>query len=347
MSSLNHRTVPRRLFPDERRPTMRLVLSAVLTAAFTLLVMGVVIFHYSVGLPWLDAIYFVVTTMTTVGYGDINLQGTSPTIKLFGTFLMFAGAASMAALFGIITDTILRSRLQEFLGKRSRPMKDHVVLCGLGNVGYRVLEQLHKLGKQVVVIEDDEDCRFFDDARKLGARVINGDIRYASSLEQADIRAAECLIAVTDQDLANLEAALNARSANEGIRIVMRLFDQNLANKVREGFDIDTAFSTSALAAPAFAMAAVDSTVVGSFYVGDDLMLNLDLTVRAGSRLDGITTQQLEKMGHMSILAHESATTGRRVLHPAEPHILGPEDKLVVSTLPEFARKIHELNKPV
>ena len=323
---------------------MRKVLITVLVVCAGLMVVGVIVFRYSVGLPWLDAIYFVITTMTTVGYGDINLQKSPAAIKLFGNFLMITGAATLAALFGIITDTILHSRLRELLGKGNINMRNHIVLCGLGNVGFRVLEHLIRLGEEVVVVEMNEECRFADDARNMGVPVVTGDIRLLSTLEKADINNARCLIAVSDKDMANLEAVLSARSVNEEIHIVMRIFDHNLANKLRSGFGIETAFSTSALAAPAFAMAAIDPSIIGSFYVGEDLMLNLEITVRDGSRLNGMTTEELEKLGEASILAYESVSIAKREIHPSGSITLNPGDKLFISTVPRFVHKIHELN---
>ena len=223
-------------------------------------------------------------------------------------------------------------------------MRDHIVLCGLGNVGYRVLEHLKRLGEEVVVVEMKEECRFADDARNMGVPVVTGDIRLLSTLKKADIKKARCLIAVSDEDMANLEAALSARSVNEEIRIVMRIFDHNLANKLRSGFGIETAFSTSALAAPAFAMAAVDPSIIGSFYVGEDLMLNLEITVRDGSRLNGMTTEELQNLGEVSILVYESVLEAKRVIHPSGSIKLNPGDKLFISTVPHFVSKIHELN---
>ncbi len=325
---------------------MRKAFVIVLAAAVTIMIAGVVVFHYSLELGWTESIYFVITTITTVGYGDINLHGAPATVKLFGNFLMFSGAASLAALFGIITDIILQTRLREYFGIRRRRMRDHIVLCGLGNVGYRVLEQLHQLGEKVLVIEKDENCRFTDSARQLASVLIIGDMRLSTTLERAHIKEARCLIAVSDEDLANLEAALNARAVNPDIRVVMRLFDQNLADKVKSGFGVQTAISTSAVAAPAFAMAAMDPSVIGSFYVGRELMLNIEITIAPKSPLEGLTIQELAKSGQASILAHESQAKGIRRLHPADPIDLEPGDKLVISTSPDYARRIHELNTP-
>ncbi|MEW6263834.1 MAG: potassium channel family protein [Thermodesulfobacteriota bacterium] len=325
---------------------MRRTMFIVLAATSAVLAAGVVVFRYTVAPTWVDSLYFVVTTMTTVGYGDYNLQNSTAAVKVFGSALMLAGATSLAAVVGLITDAVLQFRLQEFLGKRRRRMKDHIVLCGLGNVGFRVLEYLLGLEEQVTVVEKSAASDFFDSAKAMGVSIITGDIRLASTLERANIKEARCLIAVSDHDMANLEAALNARAANDKIRIVLRLFDPNLAAKIQTGFGIQTAFSTSALAAPAFAMAAVNPNVIGSFFVGSQLMLNLEIIVQAGSRLDGLTTSRIKEMGDASVLAYEGAKDGRRRFHPAQPLTLGPGDKIVLSTLPDFARRLQELNEP-
>jgi voltage-gated potassium channel len=125
-----------------KRNIVRNAMLLVLLVSGVLMVAGVVIFHYFLGLSWIDSIYFVVTTMTTVGYGDFNLQDASPAIKLFGIFLMVSGAASMAATFGILTDLLLPIQLREILGRRRRRMAKHIILCGLGHLGMRVLENL-------------------------------------------------------------------------------------------------------------------------------------------------------------------------------------------------------------
>ncbi|MEW5725242.1 MAG: NAD-binding protein [Thermodesulfobacteriota bacterium] len=322
---------------------MRRTMFIVLIVTGALLWLGVLVYHYFIGRPWSDAFLMA---MTTIGLGEYNLEYAPPTLKIFGVFLMLVGAAALAAVYGIVTDLIMKSRLQEFFGQRRRRMQDHIVLCGLGNVGFRILEHLRGLGEEVVVIERQDNIKFVEDARSLGVTVITGDIRRPAALEKAHVHQARCLIAAADEDLANLEAALNARSANPKIHIVMRMFDQSLANKVAVGFNIKTAFSTSALAAPAFAMAAVDPSVIGSFYVDGVLMLNQEIIVNPGSKLDGLTTKDLEDEGGVSILVHVSAATGRRRFHPSESLDLAPGDKLVVSTEPPFAKKMHQLNQP-
>ena len=324
---------------------MRKLFLFVLLAGLIFLVTAVVVFHLSMGLDWLNAVYFTLTIMTTIGFGDISLLETRPAIKIFGMFLMLVGTASFAALFGIVTDFLLKARIEEFLGVRRRKMKDHIILCGLGTVGYRVFQWLHKMNEQVVVLEKSSDVKFVDTLKAQKIPVVIGDPSLPETLDRVNIADARCIIAATDKDLVNIEAALNARSVNEDIRVVLRIFDQNLAAKLQDGMDIDVALSTSALAAPAFAMAAIDPSVVGSFFVGDDLMLNIQLIVGEGTPLSEMTSSELVKLGDYAILAHEGAIGKKRTLIPSSELTFAPGDRLVIATPHSAAPNLHKLNR--
>jgi hypothetical protein len=115
-------------------------------------------------------------------------------------------------------------------------MKDHVVLVGLGKLGIRVYHLLRELGQRVVVIERDERAQFLEDVRRDGAPLLLGDARREAFLADAGITRARSIVLATDNDIANLEVALDARRLNPTIRVVLRLFDPNMAEKVREGF---------------------------------------------------------------------------------------------------------------
>ncbi|HEB72903.1 MAG TPA: hypothetical protein ENI77_09815 [Nitrospirae bacterium] len=288
-----------------------------------------------------DAMWWAVITLTTVGYGDIHPITVSG--KLLGGFIAVVGIGMFALPAGILGSAFV---LEEVFGQRSVSMKNHFVLCGLGKIGIQVLKQLTLFDKDVIVVEKNKSNPLLQTAHDMGVTKVIGDIRMEETLEKAFIHDAQCLIAVSDDDLANLEAALNARKAKKDIHIVLRVLDHNLAEKIQTGFGIESSFSPSALAAPAFAMAAIDRSVIGSFYVGEDLMLNMELIIKKGAELDGMTTVDLEKVGDMSILAYEDVATGKRMLHISESIVLKAGDKLVLSTVPSLRHRIHEINRP-
>lgn len=208
-------------------------------------------------------------------------------------------------------------------------MKDHTVVCGLGEVGFRVLENLSSAGEELVVVEVDEESLFLPEAEARKVPVLVGDMRQRAVLERAGIEHAGALIACSNRDLVNLEAALHARELNPDIRVVLRIFDPALARRVEVGFGFETASSSSALAAPSFARAALDRGATGSLWIDGELMLELEIDVGRGSRLDGMGSERLRRELGLSILAHRPAD-GEQRRPPEKAFTIGAGDHLVV-----------------
>jgi voltage-gated potassium channel len=211
-------------------------------------------------------------------------------------------------------------------------------------VGYRVAEQLLQFGEEVVGIEQREEGRFVERLREMGVPVIIADARQQEALVKAGVPRARAIIPCTQDDLTNLAIALDARELKPEIRVVMRMFDAELARKVERGFGIHTAFSTSALAAPAFAAAATQADISHSFYVGDTLLNVSQMTVRAGSRLVGKTLTQLERELDLSVILHRGAEGVD--LHPTPEIVLAAEDCIVVFASLHVLNRLRQLNQP-
>ncbi|MEM6996317.1 MAG: NAD-binding protein [Myxococcota bacterium] len=308
---------------------MQRTLTIVLATALALVVLSVVVFMIALDLSLLDAVYFAVTTVTTVGYGDITLKDAPAPAKLFGIAIMVAGPAAMAAGFGILTDALLRHRLAFLKGTKRQPMKDHIVLCGVGNVGVRVLEQCVALGEPVVAVERDEDQRFLSKVRSLGVPVVVGDMRAAEVMAKADVAHAKSVIACTQDDLANLEAGLLARAEQPRIRVVLRMFNQNLARRLEDTLGVTTALSTSTIAAPAFAMAALDDGVIGSFELDGELWLTLRTVVGPGHPWLGGSVAEAATAANGTVLLVERVD-GTRLRPPDAQSMVEPGDRIVV-----------------
>jgi Trk K+ transport system NAD-binding subunit len=229
----------------------------------------------------------------------------------------------------------------EWMRAQAKTYKNHVVLIGLGKVGVRVLEQLVRLREDVVVLDRDPRNEHRAYAEKHGVPFLDGNSREVGILEDLNIAQAKSLIAATDDDLANLEVALDARMINPQIRVVMRLFDPQLAGKIRESFDIHQVFSTSAMAAPLFATSSSDRHIINSFYVGDQLFVVARLTVKADSQLAGKAIRDLGAEHVMYFLSHTRA--GKTHL-PRGDTDFQVGDEFVVQTEPETLKLLHHWN---
>ena len=270
-----------------------------------LTVTGIAIFWWfsEQDLDLIDAIYFTVTIMTTTGFGDIHLRDAPPPLQLYGVALMLSGTAALAILFALITDALISARLARVLGANiPRGLHDHVVLCGLGNIGYRIVEQLHDLGVPVVAAELQETNRYLPSVRRLGVPTLVADIRLPETLEILHVRRARSVVVVTSSDIVNLETALNVQSLAPEVRVVQRLFDPDLAARVERAFGIHISRSPSALAAPAFAAAAAGEHVLATIAVGAEVLAVARLRVEPGCRAAGRTVAELEAAAGSRVL---------------------------------------------
>jgi voltage-gated potassium channel len=206
--------------------------------------------------------------------------------------------------------------------------EDHVIICGLNRVGYRVVQEFRNIGQAVVVLAHLEDHEFGDLVRSQEVPVLNGDARQPELLEAAGVDRCLALLLVTDDDLSNLDIALTARELRPAVHIVMRVFNDALARKLESSFGIRTAFSTSATAAPTVAAAALMRGVRHALHVGNHLLSTLELRLRADGQLVGRTIERLEQTLHVSVI--ELHTPGGDGLRPQAGHCLQPDDVIVV-----------------
>lgn len=220
----------------------------------------------------------------------------------------------------------------------------HIIVCGLGHVGFRVVKQLAEFGHEVVGIERDPRSPFLERIHRLGVPVILGEANSLEVLEQAGVRRARAVVVATNNDLLNLDIAMRVREMNPDARLVLRLFDADLAERVGRALGIRTAFSASAIAAPAFATAAIHEGVTHSFFLEGELLNLSEVVVLPGGGLEGRSVQEVEEMLDLSVVFHQRG--GHRDMHPAAELRLEAGDKIVVFATLEQLKQIERLNCP-
>ncbi len=285
-------------------------LLALLVFVFVVLVAAAAIWTASTRYDVLDSAYFAVTTISTTGYGDITPLHEGAGLKLGVMALMLIGALSLALVYALITDAVVGVRLSRSLGERPRPRRHHVVVLGLGRIGQRVVEELVARRIPCVAVERNEDAPGVHAARRLRVPVVFADISAPAVLEGLHIPTARCLMAVTDDDGANLAAALGARMLAPDVRVVLRLFDHDLAARVETAFAIHVSRSVSSLAAPAFAAALSDRRALATIPVGAQALTVAELGAPVGRT---VTELELAAAGEARVLA-----LGERWAPPAE-----------------------------
>jgi Trk K+ transport system NAD-binding subunit len=252
---------------DVPRRTIRPEFLLIPAMLLVLYLAAIVVFRHSLGLSWIDSAYFTTSVVTTVGFGDFNLQDAAPLVKVFGILLMFSGIVLVAIIASLLTNFVVSGMAMqlrnEFLAAR---LRGHVVVCGLGQVGVAVARDLTRRGIPVVAV-DPEACD--DQHRELHLRcpLIASDATHSTTLVRAGIDRARALVACTSNDALNLEIGLMAqetverRRADRPLRLVLRCFDPDLARRIHAVSDDYILLSEAQIAAPLFVRRAIEHAV--------------------------------------------------------------------------------------
>src|SRR6266511_3325214 len=257
---------------------------------------------------------------------DLRLSGPEQVIQAFATL---TGVALVPVVTAAVVEAVVNARLALALGSSRGPEAGHVVVVGLGNLGTRVIQQLHDLGVPVVAIDKTESARGARLVREQGIPLIIGDASRPETLRAASVDTALALLALSTDDVVNLEAGLQGRSANGELRVVLRLFDGDFADRVQRSFGIGSSKSVSYPAAPAFAAAMLEREVTGTISVKRRVLLVAEVPVVAGSRLEGLTVAAAQRTGEVRVFALANGRTRQTTISPPPDHRLGPDDWLI------------------
>jgi voltage-gated potassium channel len=220
---------------------------------------------------------------------------------------------------------------------------DHVIVIGISRVGFRVVEELFKGGGSVVAmaLPDVDQVSLIKRLQAEGIPVVTEEPRQPEGLKDAQIQHARAVILCTDDDLTNIEIALIARELNPNIRIVMRIFNDELARNLPHSLRIEAAISSSALAAPALVAAVSTQSVIHTFTFGGQVLHMAELVVHPQGLLAGKTVYEVEEKYHLSVIMRRR-DSGTVEHHPAGNVQLHSGDHLVLlATMPD----IHLLNR--
>jgi Trk K+ transport system NAD-binding subunit len=291
------------------------ILLAAVIAGFCLLLVA----RYPVS----NAVYLTVMDMTGSALTSAKLGGPE---KVSQAVLTVDGMA----LIPLVTAIIVGARLTGKIRGEPRPRGGHIIVVGLGNVGTRVVGELHDLGYDVACIDRDPEARGVALARRLSLPMVIGEAYLEEKLQAAGLETAAALVSVTSNDMVNLETALQARAMREDLRLVLRLGDDDLAQRVQKTLGNVISRSVSYMAAPAFAAALLEHLVLRTIAVGRHVLLIADVRVEAGSDIAGRALAELERDRLARVLALQVRGAQRFHWSPHHGYLLAAGDRVIV-----------------
>ena len=181
-----------------------------------------------------DAFYMTVTTVVTVGFGEVHPL--SQRGRMFTVVLIFGGVGAAfytaTLLATIIGEGGLHRRFEQHRAARMlEKIKDHFILCGYGRIGSIIVQELHQQGVPLVIIE--RDPKRFHDARDRGWLAMEADASREEVLARAGIHRARGLIAAVGTDAENVFTVLTARVMRPDLFIIARFESDDAEPKLR------------------------------------------------------------------------------------------------------------------
>ncbi|HXX94310.1 MAG TPA: NAD-binding protein [Planctomycetota bacterium] len=303
-----------------------------------IMMVGGGLFSRSLGMPFSKACFTVFMLMLAQSTLDFPTQWYDQLLFFLLPVVGLGAVANSVVRLGYLVFTSKR-KLQEWWIMEASAYRNHVVLCGLGRVGYSIARELLAIREPVVVIERNREGVFVEAMQDAGVPVLFGEIRLKKNLELANIAAARAIICATDDDLANLDAALTAQDITPGIRVAMRMFDDMLANRVARTSKM-TVISSAQASAPAFVAAATGRSVLQSFQLDGQTIQIADQTV---DRLASRTIPAVQKEFDVTVVLHKSSGTADLSPHHDRP--LQKGDIIVVVAPQAKIQKVEAANR--
>lgn len=282
--------------------------------------------------PYVDLPYMMIALMILESFTDIPpepyLIAFWYLMPLIALYVVGQGVTDFVRLF--FNRGERRSAWEEAVASTFR---NHIIVLGIGHVGTRVIRALVEMGSEVIAIDTEPGEGLEAELDALHVPLIVGDGRSPATLEKAGLRHAQALIVCTANDFLNLEICVRAREMNPTMRIVVRMWDSQLSNHLKNSLNAET-LSASDLSAPAFAGMAVGVDIAPMMHVRDTAYSLIRLKIEPGSFMDGSTINALQDENDMDIVMHERSDQVE--VHPDGELAVRAGDTLVI-----FARHTH------
>jgi len=211
----------------------------VVVAIFFVIIVGSTGYYIMFGgkQKFMDCLYMTVISITSVGYGEIvdirgNIVAEIFTMLLitFGMGVILYGISTLTAsiIEGELTGILRRNKME----KQIKKLDNHYIVCGGGDTGRHVLEELMMNRESVVLIEQDEDiierCLALDD----NLLYVQGDATDDQNLILAGLERAAGIIISLPSDKDTLHVTMTARMLNQKIRIISKAVERKLVLKL-------------------------------------------------------------------------------------------------------------------
>ena len=194
---------------------------------------GTIGYHTIEGMPFFDAFYMTLITISTVGFSEIkplSLGG-----RVMTVFIIVSGISLLTYTLGQVARVFVEGELRKLLGRRKlekqiNRLKDHYIICGYGRIGTTISREISGEGIRFVVIE--QDVSKIEQIEKDGFIYLNMDATSEEALIKAGIDKARGIVTAVSSDADNVFISLTAKGLRPDIFILSRASDTKNEEKL-------------------------------------------------------------------------------------------------------------------
>ncbi|NDJ17956.1 NAD-binding protein [Myxacorys almedinensis] len=254
-------------------------------------------------------------------------------LHVFSILLTVSGTLFIGILYAILTERVVVARFQ-FTRRQPIPKDDHVVLVGLGRVGQRIATLLHDLKQPFVGVHETTP----DPALPAHIPLVVDALK--SALGKVNLAAARSVLAVTDDEVVNLEVALRAQAINPTATLVIRTFKPSFQQNIAKLLPTARVLGAYALAAEAFAAAAFGENILSVFRLNNQTLLVTEYRVEPTDTLVGLLLAEVAYGYGIVPILHQRAADQPARLMPSDDIRLHVGDRMVVIAPIEGLKRI-------
>lgn len=313
------------------------------------LVIGTVGYMVIAGVTVFDALYMVVITITTVGFGEVFEMSETARVWTLGILVVGFGVAlyTAAASIEYLVD-LGESRRKKRMENEVAGLNEHIIVCGYGRVGRGTWRALRRRDVDVVIVESDPIRA--DAAEADEAYVIRGDATHNDVLELAGIQSAQSLIACVADDSDNLVIALSVKALCPDLRVICRATELESERKLRLA-GADAVVAPQVVGAERLALMAMQPELAQIFDVvldGTPLEFHVEeLDIDAGSDVAGKTIRDSHiRQGSGALVLAVGEANQTLMVNPGPDVQLNVGDRLVVVGTQDQVERAASLLKP-
>jgi voltage-gated potassium channel len=328
------------------RPARRFLFVTI--AILSTLAVGTIGFTLIAGYPLFDAFYMTLTTLTTVGYGEIHPLDRGG--RIFNSFLIIFGVSVILVGIGAMTQTIIELELGNSFGKRRQKrmidnLENHFIVCGYGRVGRGAAAELQHAGVPFLVVDVKPERA--EAAIASGMLAVAADSTRDETLRHAGVERARGLVAALSTDADNLFVLLSAKGLNPRIYVAARAAEEGAEEKMKRA-GADAVFAPYSIAGHRLAQSLLRPHVVQFLdFTTQDIGMDVSIEqVRVSETSEAVsrTIKELDLSRALGVIVMAiRKSDGAMVFNPPADTAVRGGDFLIVMGQQENLRALEDL----